>query len=106
MLTLGLALVVLGLFGLVLRGVRRLRPDTITRPRIVLLQIALVAAWVFGGNLVAEIRERSTQDAWRAVDPAAVAVAKTRDAAPNPAGLELVKLAALLGIRIGPPDGT
>ena len=46
MLTLGLALVVLGLFGLVLRGVRRLRPDTMTRPRIVLLQIALVAAWV------------------------------------------------------------
>ena len=47
MLTLGLALVVLGLFGLVLRGVRRLRPGTLTRPRIVLLQLALVAAWVF-----------------------------------------------------------
>jgi hypothetical protein len=106
MLTLGLALVVLGLFGLVLRGVRRLWPGSITRPRIVLLQVALVAAWVFGGNLLAEIRERSAQNAWRAVEPAAVAAAKTRDAAPNPAGLELVKLAALLGIRIGPPDGT
>jgi hypothetical protein len=105
MLTLGLALVVLGLFGLVLRGVRRVRPDSITRPRIFLLQVALVAAWVFGGNLLAEIWERSAHDAWRAVDPAAVAAAKTRDSAPNPAGLELVKLAALLGIRIGPPDG-
>lgn len=106
MLTLGLALVVLGLFGLVLRGVRRVWPDSITRPKIALLQIVLVAAWVFGGNLLAEIWERSAHDAWRAVDPAAVAAAKTRDAAPNPAGLELAKLAALLGIRIGPPDGT
>src|SRR4029453_16892774 len=103
MLTLGLALVVLGLFGLVLRGVRRLWPATITRPRIVLLQVALVAAWVLGGNLLAEIRERNAQDAWRTVAPGAVAAAKTKDAAPNPAGLELVKLAALLGIRIGPP---
>ena len=101
MLTLGLALVVLGLFGLVLRGVRRVWPDSITRPKIALLQIVLVAAWVFGGNLLAEIWERSAHDAWRAVDPAAVAAAKTRDA-----GLELAKLAALLGIRIGPPDGT
>ena len=47
MLTLGLALVVLGLFGLVLRGVRRVWPDSITRPKIALLQIVLVAAWVY-----------------------------------------------------------
>jgi hypothetical protein len=102
MLTLGLALVVLGLFGLALRGMRRLWPGAITRSRIVLLQLLLVGAWVFGGNLLGELRERRVRDAWRAVDPAAVAVAKTTDAAPNRAGRELVRLAAPLGIRIAP----
>jgi hypothetical protein len=102
MLTLGLALVVLGLFGLVLRGMRRLRPGAITRPRVVLLQLALVAAWVFGGNLLGELRARSVRDAWRAVGSEVTATAKTGDDAPNRASVELVKLATPLGMRIGP----
>jgi len=106
MLTLGLALVVLGLFGLVLRGVRRLRPGTLTRPRIVLLQLALVAAWVFGGNLLGELRERSVRDAWRAVGDEVSASAKTQDEAPNRASVELAKLASTLGMRIGPRSAT
>ena len=107
MLTLGLALVVLGLFGLVLRGLRRLRPGAITRRRIVLLQLALVAVWVFGGNLLGELREQRVRDAWRAVGSEAVASAKAEDAAtPNRASVELVKLASTLGIRIGPRTAT
>src|SRR5262245_46835673 len=102
MLTLGLALVVLGLFGLILRSVRRLRPGAITRFRIFLLQLALVAAWVFGGNLLGELRESRVRDAWRAVGSEAVASARAEDGEPNRASLELVKLASPLGIRIGP----
>ena len=102
MLTLGLALVVLGSFGLALRGVRRLWPGAITRFRIVLLQLALVGAWVFGGNLLGELRERRVRDAWTALDPAALAVAKTAEADPNRASVELVRLAVPLGIHLVP----
>jgi hypothetical protein len=106
MLTLGLALVVLGLFGLALRGMGRLRPRAITRRRIVLLQLALVAAWVFGGNLLGELRERRVRDAWRAVGSEAVSSAKAQDETAQRASVELVKLASTLGIQIGPRRAT
>jgi len=104
MLSLGLALVVLGLFGLVLRGIRRVWPSAMSRPLIFLFEVAAVATWVFGGDALASLHERRAQDAWTTLDPTAAVAARGTAAPANSASVELVRLASGLGIRVGRPD--
>ncbi len=101
MLTLGLALVVLGLIGLVLAAVRRAWPAVMPWRRILLVQLLVLAAWVVGGNLLAAFREGRVERAWKALDPSAAAPAPVASSAKNAAALELVRLASGMGIDVG-----
>jgi len=103
MLTVGLALAVLGTIGILLRLVRRIRPAAVPRWRILIVQAAVVALWILGGNGLASLRERRAEAAWTAVDAKAAARATAASAASNPAALELLKRAASLGLPVGKP---
>lgn len=105
MLTLGLALFVLGTLGLVLGGVRRVWPAAMPRRLILLVEGTVLAAWLLGGNVLATWRESRAERAWTAIDPTAAALPKAKSVGPNPAGLELVRLASGLGISLGRARG-
>lgn len=101
MLTLALALLVLGAIGLVLAAVRRVWPAAMPWRRILLVELLVLAAWTVGGNVLATLREGRAERAWMALDPNAAAPAPTAGSGPNAAALELVKLASGMGIHVG-----
>lgn len=101
MLTLAVALVVLGILGLFLWVVRRVWPAAMPWRRILFVEVALLAVWLLGGNALAHWREKQAERAWAALDPKAAVVPWARGGRPNPAGIELVELASGLGINLG-----
>ncbi len=77
------------------------RPPTLSLPGILLVQAGLLVLAVGGGNLAAAWRESQAAAAWRAAgQPLESVVARYPKTATNPAGLELERLAAEVGIAI------
>jgi hypothetical protein len=102
MLTVGLALLVLGTLGVLLKLVRRLRPSAMPPRRILIVEAAVLAFWVVGGSALASLREHRAEAAWGALAPPG-------PAAPSAAGPQLaalVKRAAALGVSLVAPDST
>jgi hypothetical protein len=105
MLTLAVALVVLGFLGLLLWAVHRVWPTAMSWWRILIIEVAVLAAWLLGGNALAAWREKQAERAWATLDPKAAVAPWARGSGPNPAATELVKLASGLGIDLGRARG-
>jgi hypothetical protein len=100
MLTLAVALVVLGTFGFLLWIVRRIWPAAWPWWRILLVELVVAAAWLLGGNAIATWREKQAEHAWKALDPKAVVAPWARGGSLSPTGVELAKLASGLGLTL------